>query len=92
MAQIKGIALTEKGVVKTAVRNGVVESQALKIESMGFERVENKNIFYKEYVDNKGNVIYATITLTVGTSNPAIEKPKATKSKSKKVETFSIED
>lgn len=92
MAQIKGIALTEKGIVKTAVRNGIVESQTLKIESIGFERVENKNIFYKEYVDNKGNVIYATITLTVGTSNPTIEKPKATKSKSKKVETFSIED
>lgn len=92
MAQIKGIALTEKGVVKTGVRNGIVESQALKIESMGFERVENKNIFYKEYVDNKENVVYATITLTIGTSNPTIEKPKAIKSKSKKVETFSIED
>ena len=92
MAQIKGIALTEKGVVKTAVRNGIIESQAPKIESMHFERVENKNIFYKEYVDNKGNVVYATITLTVGTSNPTIEKQKATKNKSKKVETFSIED
>ena len=87
MAQIKGIALTEKGVVKTAVRNGIVESQALKIESMGFERVENKNVFYKEYVDSKKNVVYATITLSVGTSNPAIAKSKATK-----VETFSIED
>ena len=92
MAQIKGIALTEKGVVKTAVRNGIIEMHAPKIESMSFERVENKNIFYKEYVDSKGNVVYATITLTVGTSNPTIEKSKATKSKSKKVETFSIED
>ena len=92
MAQIKGIALTEKGVVKTAVRNGIIESQTPKIESINFERVENKNIFYKEYVDNKGNIIYVTITLTVGTSNPTIEKPKTTKSKSKKVETFSIED
>ena len=92
MAQIKGIALTEKGVVKTAVRNGIIENQASKIESMKFERVEDKNIFYKEYADSKGNVLYATITLTVGTSNPTIKKPKATKSKSKKVETFSIED
>lgn len=92
MAKIKGIALTEKNVVKTAVRNGIIEMHAPKIESMSFERVENKNVFYKEYVDSKGNVVYATITLTVGTSNPTIEKPKAIKSKSKKVETFSIED
>ena len=92
MAQIKGIALTEKDVVKTAVRNGIIEKHAPKIESMNFERVENKNIFYKEYVDSKGNVVYATITLTVGTCNPTVERVRATNSKSKKVETFSIED
>ena len=48
MALIKGIALTEKGVVKTAVRNGIIENLTPKIESINFERVENKNIFYKE--------------------------------------------
>ena len=92
MAQIKGIALTEKGVVKTGVRNGIVESQAPKIESINFERVENKNIFYKEYVDSKGNVIYATITLTIGTSNPMYAKRKITKNESNKLEAFLIED
>ena len=92
MAQIKGIALTEKGVVKPAVRKGICETQAPKIESIGFEKLEDKNVFYKEYVDIKGKKVYATITLTVGTTNPTIEKPKATKNKDKKVETFSIED
>ena len=59
----------------------------------GFERVENKAILVKEYEDNNGNIVYATLTLTVSTNDPRVEKPKGQKtSKEKVVETFEIEE
>lgn len=91
MAKINGIVLTEKGVVKTAVRKGIVEKEMRGLEINGFERVEEKATLVKEYVDNKGNVIYATLTLTVSTNDPRVEKPKKAKTtKSKEKETFDI--
>lgn len=93
MAKINGIVLTEKGVVKTAVRRGVVEKEMRGLENNGFERVEEKATLVKEYVDNKGNVIYATLTLTVSTTDPRVAKPKKAKAPKEKVaETFEIEE
>ena len=93
MAKINGVVLTEKGVVKTAVRKGIVEREMKNLENNGFERVEEKATLVKEYVDLKGNVIYATLTLTVSTTDPRIEKPKKAKAtKSKEKETFDIEE
>ena len=93
MAKINGVVLTEKGVVKTAVRKGIVEKEMKNLENNGFERVEEKAILVKEYTDLKGNVIYATLTLTVSTVDPRIEKPKKAKTtKSKEKETFDIEE
>jgi hypothetical protein len=93
MAKINGIVLTDKGVVKTAVRKGIVEKEMKNLEINGFERVEEKATLVKEYVDLKGNVIYATLTLTVSTNDPRVEKPKKAKtSKVKEKETFDIEE
>lgn len=93
MAKINGVVLTEKGVVKTAVRKGIVEREMKNLEINGFERVEEKATLVKEYTDLKGNVIFATLTLTVSTTDPRIEKPKKAKAtKSKEKETFDIEE
>lgn len=93
MAKINGVVLTDKGVVKTAVRKGIVEKEMRNLENNGFDRVEEKAILVKEYTDLKGNVIYATLTLTVSTVDPRIEKPKKAKAtKSKEKETFEIEE
>ena len=93
MARIKGVALTEKGVVKTPVRKGIVEKELKDLSINGFERVENKAILVKEYEDNNGKIVYATLTLTVSTNDPRVEKPKGQKtSKEKVVETFEIEE
>ena len=93
MAKINGVVLTEKGVVKTAVRKGIVEKEMRNLENNGFERVGEKAILVKEYTDLNGNVIYATLTLTVSTVDPTVEKPKKAKtSKVKEKETFEIEE
>lgn len=93
MAKINGVVLTEKGVVKTAVRKGIVEREMKNLENNGFERVEEKATLVKEYTDIKGNVIFATLTLTVSTTDPRVEKPKKAKtSKVKEKETFEIEE
>ena len=93
MAKINGVVLTEKGVVKTAVRKGIVEKEMRNLENNGFERVGEKAILVKEYTDLNGNVIYATLTLTVSTVDPTVEKPKKAKTtKSKEKETFDIEE
>lgn len=68
-------ALTEKGVVKTAVRKGVVEKLSPDLASFG-EQVPDKASWYQVLTDNKGNTIYAVIDLRVTTNNPTIVKPR----------------
>ena len=93
MAKINVVVLTDKGVVKPAVRKGIVEREMKNLEINGFERVEEKAILVKDYTDTKGNVIYATLTLTVSTTDPRVEKPKKAKAtKTKEKETFAIEE
>lgn len=93
MAKINGKALTEKGVVKAQVRNGIVEREMKALASndlKGYDRVENKNVMVKEYVSENG-VVYATLTLTVSNKHPLDLAPKTTKKKVEK-ETFEIGD
>ena len=90
MTKVKGIMLTEKGVVKAPVRKGIVEKEIGGLEINGFERVENKAVLVKEYTDTKGNMVYATLTLTVSTNDPRVEKPKTKATKEKATETFEI--
>ena len=95
MAKINGIVLTEKKALKPMVRCAIASKElgAFATNSLvDFNKVENKNVMYKEYVDNKGNKVYATFTLTIGTTDPSVEKPKATKKASKDTETFSIDE
>ena len=92
--KINGIVLTEKGAIKKIVRDTIADKEisAFTNALVDFEKVENKNVMYKEYVDNKGNKVYATFTLTIGTTDPSVEKPKATKKASTDPETFEIVD
>lgn len=92
MAKLNGIMLTEKGALKPVVRGSIAEREVANFDLAGYEKVENKNVFTKEYVDKEGNTCYATYTLTVSVNDPRIEKPKATKKVSKETETFEIVD
>lgn len=85
MKRLNGIALTEKGVVKTQVRematNLVVKTMA-GVE--GLEYFEKEKAWALPIQDKSGNVIYATLTLTVGTKAPnekAKRKPRTPKEK-----------
>lgn len=91
MTKVKGIMLTEKGVVKKVVRDNIASIESKKIASLGYEKVENKNVLVNEYVDTSGNMVYATISITVSTNDPRVEKPKKEKtSKNKDKESFEI--
>lgn len=92
MARINGIMLTDKGALSGVVRKAIAEKEASNFNVNDYEKVENKNIFTKEYVDNKGNKCYATYTLTVSVNDPRIEKPKATKEKVATPNEFEILD
>ena len=95
MAKINGKALTEKGVVKTAVRNGIAEreTQAFGVNNLKeYSKVEDKNIYVKSFTDADGKQVYATWTLTVSTKHPLELAPKKSTKKSKDPETFVIEE
>ena len=91
MTKVKGIMLTEKGLVKRVVRDNIASIECKKIASLGYEKVENKSVLVNEYVDTNGNMVYATISITISPNDPRIEKPKKEKSsKDRVVETFEI--
>lgn len=94
MARINGNALTDKGVVKTQVRNGVAEKETkafLNNNLKEYEKVQDKNIFVKEYESTNGTV-YATWTLTVSNKHPQELAPKKKATKKVETETFEIEE
>lgn len=80
--KIKSIALTEKGVVKTAVRKALADHVA-KNQGVVFanaRKVEDKSIYYIEVEDANGNVVYINFDVTVSTKAPferAERKPRA---------------
>lgn len=90
--KINGNVLTEKGVVKTKVRETIVNAESKRIESLGFERVDNKNLYVSDYVDSQGNEVYAVLELRVSTIHPTNLAPKKShkKSSSGTKETFEI--
>lgn len=93
MARINVKGLTEKGVVRTQIREAIAqkESNAFNTNSLkGYDRVENKNVFTKEYETENGT-IYATWTLTVSTKHPLDLAPKKKTTKKVENETFEIE-
>jgi hypothetical protein len=86
MKHINGIALTEKGVLKTAVRNAIKSKDNAELEpvltEIGFDYVEDKNAYVLAREDNNGNAVYTVLTMTISTKHPsdlAERKPKAKK-------------
>ena len=80
--KMKSVALTEKGIVKTAVRKSLTDYVA-KHQSDIFARakkVEGKSIYYIEVEDANGNVVYVNFVVSVATKAPferAERKPRA---------------
>lgn len=93
MAKINVNGLTEKGIVKTAIREEIAKKETIALElneQKGFDKIENKNIFVKEYKTNNGSV-YATWTLTISNKHPLELAPKKRSAKKVEKETFEIE-
>ena len=87
MKTIKGIALTEKNVLKTAVRNAIKSKDNTELEpvltELGYEFVEDKNAYVLTREDQNGNLVHTVLTMTITTKHPsdlAERKPKAKKS------------
>ena len=86
MKHINGIALTEKGVLKTAVRNAIKSKDNAELEmvlvELGYTYVEDKNAYVLTREDNNGNAVHTVLTMTISTKHPsdlAERKPKAKK-------------
>lgn len=94
MKKINGIALTEKGKVKQALRNAIAENERATLDNLqDYERIGNSNVYVKTFEDNKGNKVYSVLTLTITEINP--DKPKESKprkSRAKETETFELID
>ena len=93
MAKINVNGLTEKGIVKTQVRESIAkrETNAFDMNSLkNYDRVENKNVFVKEYETENGS-IYATWTLTISNKHPLELAPKKRTNKKVEKETYEIE-
>lgn len=89
--KINGNALTEKGIVKTKVRELVVGNETQDIVACGYEKVDNKSVYVKEYTDGTGHTFYATIELKVSATHPSQLTPKkSSKKKATNTETFEI--
>ena len=92
MAKITINSMTEKGMLKTSVRNAIVgaEMEDFKAGSLrNYLNTEKKSVMYKEYTDAEGRSIYATFTLTVSYKHPSElinGSKKASSSSSSKIE------
>ena len=86
MAKVKINSMTEKGVLKQAVRDVIVakELDSFKNNNLSdYEKAESGATMYKEYEDINGKKIYAKFTLTVSYLSPDEEKSKSSKKSSK---------
>lgn len=82
MMKIKAIAFTEKGQVRPAVRNAIVEKVASDRNIFAQAvRVDNKGQFYVEVQDANGSVVYVNFEVTVSGNCIANRAPKTRKPK-----------
>ena len=82
MIRIKTNALTEKGQVRPAVRQAIVEKIANDRNLFASAvRVDNKGQFYIEVADSNNNIIYVNFEITVSANCIADRAPKARKPK-----------
>lgn len=91
--KLNGIALTEKGALKNAVRQGATEYVAKKISTLDcVESVENKpNKFVVEFEDTQGNVFYSEISITTSLKHPNDKAEKKSSHRKTEPETISWE-
>lgn len=92
--KINGVVLSDKNVLKGAVRTAIAEDVVRELNSIlsvnDFEKGD-KNNWSLEYVDNNGNTVYAILDLTISTTHPNDRATKKPTKKAKVVETFTIE-
>lgn len=94
MAKINVNGLTEKGIVRTAIREAIAQKETNSLATntlKDYDKVENKNVFVKEYQTANGSV-YATWTLTISNKHPLELAPKKSTHKKVEKETFEIGD
>lgn len=86
MKRLNCVALTEKGALVSSVRkavNGMATEHANALVEKGWVHFADKNAWALPIEDTNGNVVYATLTLTIGTKAPNEKaekkaKPRAT--------------
>ena len=86
MKKLNCVALTEKGAMVSSVRkavNGMATEHANALVEKGWIHFVDKNAWALPIEDTNGNVVYATLTLTIGTKAPNEKaekkaKPRAT--------------
>ena len=95
MKQIKGIALTEKGVLKAQVRNAIKDKEITHLTpalaEMGYEYVESKNCYVQTRVDSNGTEVYSVLTLTISTKHPTNLAERKAKPKASATEDIEVE-
>jgi len=91
--KLRGVAVTEKGVVGGEARKVITENALGKVlaplDNAGFVYHKDQKAFALEYVDSNGNSCYATLTLSVGVKAPN-EKAKKSGGKKTKTETPNV--
>ena len=86
MRKLNCVALTEKGALVSNVRkavSGLATEHANALVEQGWVHYADKNAWAMPIEDSNGNVVYATLTLTIGTKAPNEKaekkaKPRAT--------------
>lgn len=95
MKQIKGIALTEKNVLKAQVRNSIKEIDNAHLNpvlaDLGYEYVADKNAYVQTRVDQNGTEVYTVLTMTVSTKHPSELAERKPRAKAKATEEVEVE-
>lgn len=83
---------------KTGVSNAVRSALADKVAPLltDFERIGNKAVFFKEYTDKDGVVVYTSVKVTTSLKDPRLIKenishPRVSKAKASKPEPEKVE-
>ena len=84
MRKLNCVALTEKGALVSNVRKAVsnlATEHANALTEKGWVQFADKNAWALPIEDSNGNVVYATLTLTIGTKAPNEKAEKKSKPK-----------
>lgn len=95
MRTINTVALSDKGALKPAVRTAI-NSQFLPqvaevLGELGFEYFADKKAYALPMQDTSGNIVYLTLTATVGLKSPTEKAEKKHSAPKAKAETPVVE-